>query len=43
LGPSVRIGWPLPCRMRNWSISNGPNRNTTISAVMMAPPVLKVM
>ena len=42
-GPSERIGWPLPWRRRSWLISAGPNRNTTSSAVMMAPPVRNVM
>ena len=27
-GPSGRIGWPLPCRSRRWSMIQGPNRKT---------------
>ena len=42
-GPSSRMGWPLPCLTRNRSMMAGPNRNTNSSAVMMAPPVRKVM
>ena len=42
-GPSLRIGWPLPCRMRSSAMMRGPNRNTNSSAVTTAPPVRKVM
>ena len=42
-GPSVRIGWPLPCLSRSWSMIAGPNRNTNTSAVIIAPPVRNVM
>ena len=42
-GPSSRIGCPLPCFTRSRSMMAGPNRNTNSSAVMMAPPVRKVM
>ena len=41
-GPSVRIGWPLPCLSRRRSMIAGPNRNTKMSAVMVAPPVRTV-
>ncbi len=41
-GPSVRIGWPLPWRMRNAEMMRGPNRNTTSAEVISAPPVRKV-
>ena len=43
LGPSSRIGWPLPCFTRNRSMMPGPNSMTNSSAVKMAPPVRKVM
>ena len=43
LGPSSRIGWPLPCFTRNRSMMPGPNSITNSSAVKMAPPVRKVM
>ena len=33
-GPSVRIGWPLPCRSRSWSMIDGPNMKTKTSAVI---------
>ena len=42
-GPSVRMGWPLPCFSRSMEIIAGPNRNTNSSAVITAPPVRKVM
>ncbi len=42
-GPSVRIGWPLPCLSRSRSMIGPPNRKTNTSAVTMAPPVRKVM
>ena len=42
-GPSVRIGWPLPCSVRSLSMIIGPNRNTKTSAVIIAPPVRTVM
>ena len=42
-GPSARIGWPLPWRMRKWSMIQGPNRNTNRAPVTTAPPVRKVM
>ncbi len=40
-GPSSRIGWPLPCRMRRPAMICGPNRKTKNSAVTTAPAVLK--
>ena len=43
LGPSSRIGWPLPCFTRKVSMMPGPNRSTNTSAVKMAPPVRNVM
>ena len=33
-GPSLRIGWPLPCFLRKTLISGRPNRKPKISAVM---------
>ena len=36
-GPSARIGWPLPCRSRRWSMIHGPNMNTKTSAVIIEP------
>ena len=41
-GPSARIGWPLPCLRRNSLMIAGPNQNTKISAVTVAPPVRTV-
>ena len=42
-GPSARIGWPLPWRTRSEAMIAGPNRKTKSSAVIVAPPVRKVM
>ena len=42
-GPSARIGWPLPCKSRSRSIMARPNRKTNSNAVIIAPPVRKVM
>jgi hypothetical protein len=42
-GPSARIGWPLPWRMRSASMMAGPNRKTISAEVISAPPVRKVM
>ena len=42
-GPSSRIGWPLPCRMRNMAIVQGPKKKTKSNPVEIAPPVRKVM
>ncbi len=42
-GPSVRIGWPLPCLIRSQEIAAGPKKNTNSSAVAVAPPARKVM
>jgi hypothetical protein len=41
-GPSARIGWPLPWRMRRLSMIDGPSRKTNTSAVSIAPPVRTV-
>ena len=42
-GPSARIGWPLPCRIRSELMIVGPNRKTSSAEVISAPPVRKVM
>ena len=42
-GPSGRIGWPLPCLMRNLVMITGPNRKTKMSAVTVAPTARNVM
>ena len=42
-GPSVRIGWPLPCFMRSLAMMTGPNRNTNKAAVTIAPAARNVM
>ena len=42
-GPSLRIGWPLPCLMRSAAMMLGPKKKTKSSAVAVAPPVRKVM
>ncbi len=42
-GPSSRIGWPLPWRIRSSEMIQGPNQNTNRPAVNSAPPVRKVM
>ena len=42
-GPSVRIGCPLPCFSRSSAMMAGPNMKTNSRAVMIAPPVRKVM
>ncbi len=42
-GPSARMGWPLPCLIRNESMIIGPNMNTISAEVISAPPVRKVM
>jgi hypothetical protein len=42
-GPSFRIGWPLPWRMRSAEMMLGPSRKTKMIAVTVAPPVRNVM
>ena len=42
-GPSARIGWPLPWRMRSEEMIIGPNRKTMVAEVNSAAPVRKVM
>ncbi len=42
-GPSARIGWPLPWRMRNAEMICGPNRKTMKAEVISAAPVRNVM
>ncbi len=41
-GPSVRIGWPLPCFSRSAEMIVGPKNSTRNSAVAAAPRVRKV-
>ena len=42
-GPSARIGWPLPCRMRSDVMMRGPKKNTNSAEVNKAAPARKVM
>ena len=42
VGPSARIGWPLPCFKRSVLMMAGPNRKTKTSAVVAAPKVRNV-
>ena len=42
-GPSARIGWPLPWRIRSAEMMRGPNRNTMKAEVMSDAPVRNVM
>ena len=42
-GPSLRIGWPLPCLIRSAAMTEGPKNITSSSAVAVAPPARKVM
>ena len=42
-GPSGRIGWPLPCRIRSFMMKVGPSRNTNTNPVSIAPPVRNVV
>ncbi len=42
-GPSARIGWPLPCRMRERAMISRPEHEDDQRAVIRAPPVRKVM
>ncbi len=42
-GPSVRIGWPLPCAARSQSMIGEPAMNMNTAAVISAPPVRQVM
>ncbi len=42
-GPSVRIGWPLPCLILSQEMAEGPKKKTKSSAVAVAPPARKVM
>ena len=42
-GPSSRIGWPSFCFFFSQRMKAGPIRNATSSAVIVAPPVRKVM
>ena len=42
-GPSVRIGWPLPCLSRNEAMMLGPKKKTKNKAVAEAPAARKVM
>ena len=41
-GPSVRIGWPLPCLRRSAAMMFGPKKNTKNKAVAAAPRVRNV-
>src|SRR3546814_19511894 len=41
-GPSLRIGWPSPCRERSHQITAGPMRKALVGAVTTAPPLRQV-
>ena len=42
-GPSLRIGWPLPCFERSQAMNFGPISSAMTSAVITAAPLRKVM
>ena len=42
-GPSARIGWPAPCLLLSHAITRGPAMKLMNKAVIIAPPVRKVM